>query len=220
MKSRELLRRIFEPLAVCYMAVLLASCAGKPILDAVDNPQAVWMENSQKLTEVSAWSLTGRASVKVGAEGWNMNLTWKQTGENYQIDLFGPLGMGRVKLIGQSGAVSLQRGSDDVLNAADPESLMQQELGWSLPVNGMRYWVMGLAGPNSQSKPSLNRDGTLRNLLQKGWNIHFDRYKKLDSVSLPGRVRLNNGALRLGLVIDNWKLERLSHRDKKEGAPG
>jgi outer membrane biogenesis lipoprotein LolB len=52
----------------------------------------------------------------------------------------------------------------------------------------------------------LNNEGQLSELKQSGWHITYNRYAEIDEYTLPGRIQLDNGNLRIRIVTQTWGL--------------
>ena len=91
-------------------------------------------------------------------------LFWLQRQDYYDIRLSGPLGRGAARLTGRPGQVSLEVANQGRYEASSPEELLGEQLGWSLPVSHLVWWVRGLPAPDSKSRLSLNGDSRLATL--------------------------------------------------------
>ena len=83
---------------------------------------------------------------------------------------------------------------------------MRQELGWSLPVEGLRSWVLGLPAERSVAVPAFDTEGRLARLSEAGWRLEYLRFEpQVGGVELPTRLNLERGDLRVKLVVDRWQ---------------
>lgn len=158
--------------------------------------------------------LTGKVGVREAEESFSANLLWHQMGEAFEIDLWGPLGQGRVKLVKKNGEISLES-DKGVLAQGDPERVMQAHLGWSLPLEVLPAWVQG--GPLAEVPASGLREDEFGRVLgfeQLGWNVLLERYQRVPVGSaseaaereLPRRVTATRNDARVRLVISDWRL--------------
>ena len=91
--------------------------------------------------------------------------------------------------------------------APSVEALMQEQLGWYVPVAGLRYWLTGRPGPGFIDHREVDLSGRLLRLEQDGWQVAFQRYMSIDEmIELPRKLELSNPRLRVRLVIDQWQL--------------
>ena len=194
--------------------LLLALCACEAL--PTQSPQTLateqsWRARQQTLSALSAWSLSGRIAIQTPAEGWHAALTWEQQGETYAIQLSSPLGQGAVQLNGDPAHVTLRTAAGED-SAQNPETLLERQFGWRLPVSGLRYWVLGLPDPNVPLQhQELDDQGRLARIQQSGWDIEFRRYAAGNRLDLPDKLFLNNSNaephLEVRMVVENWILQ-------------
>jgi len=190
-------------------AILLhAGCTSVPALKPVADPQRAWQERQQQLSRIQYWHLSGRMAVNNGSEAWQINLDWQQRGEDYQIQLNGPFGAGKVRLVGNAHGVLLHDSNDQTFYADHPGTLLYERTGVMMPVEGLRYWILGLASPQQQQQPELDAQGRLAYLEDANWQVKFRRYADVNSVQLPDKIFINKSTqdIDVRLVIDNWQL--------------
>jgi outer membrane lipoprotein LolB len=87
------------------------------------------------------------------------------------------------------------------------ETLMQQVLGWQLPLSGLRYWITALPVPDSESSIERDANGQVRLLRQQGWEISYSRYAALTADALPLRMKLQREGTEVLLLIDEWEAQ-------------
>lgn len=187
------------------MAAILSGCAlvrtPPPSTPGIADPEA-WQERRERLNGFDHWSLQGRAATgKV--LGWSGNLNWRQDGETFDVRLSGPLGAGGFRAKGEPGLVRIYTG-DETYYTNEPEELVEDIVGWRFPLEGLRYWAIGLPAPGSPARLSVDGDGLLAGLYQSGWQLAFTEYQRTDGPTLPRRIVLDNGEHTLQLVIDRW----------------
>ncbi len=203
-------------IVVLVAAVLVTGCTTLDLVDddvdtSVDTTSAleqVWNERQTELSSIKYWHLTGRLAVNNGDDAWNLNLDWQQKGDDYQIQINGAFGAGKVKMIGNAHGVLLKDSDDQTFYADTPEMLLYEQTGVFVPVEGLRYWVMGLTSPTQQDKPQLDKKGRLAYLEDANWKVKFKRYTQISGIDLPRKVFLlkNDKELDVRLVVDKWKL--------------
>lgn len=192
------------------VALGLSACATQPQKQTSAKKTAVWEIRQQQLSELNHWTFNGRVAVRdEHAEGWNASLSWRQLDQNYDIRLSGTLGQGGVRLHGDNNQAVIEAADQTPQSAASPEALMHAQLGWHVPVEGMKYWLMGRPKPQPGTddySETLDHLGRLSHLQQDGWNITYKRYARINGVELPRKLELKNQHLRVRLVIDSWRL--------------
>ena len=189
--------------AICFLwLILLAGCSLHP-----REPAAVVSSNPQQLYALRHWQLRGKLGLRLPDQSGSALLTWKQSGDDFDIFLSGPLGRGSTRITAQGGTVSMQT-DESTVSAGSPEELMQQTLGWWLPVSNLHYWIRGVAVPDlGIAAITRNADLTLASLDQSGWLVAYDSYQAVPPYLLPERVTVERGDIRATLVIKQWQLQ-------------
>lgn len=162
-------------------------------------------QRNAQLSAINSWAARGSIAIHTQQKGWNASFHWQQQSKNYNITLFGPLGTNRVQLSGSPQHVTLQTANKTV-SAYTPEALLQQELGWNIPVSDLVYWLRGTPGPDTRSRQSYDMNNHLVHLTQQGWNIVYLRYIAVNGIDLPNRLLLSNGPLQIRVVISQWDI--------------
>ncbi len=153
----------------------------------------------------TVWELQGRIAVRAGDDGWHASLKWRQNGPDYQADLSGPLGQGALRLRSDASGVTLEDAKGLRDQSPDADALLARHTGWNLPVNGLRYWVLGLAAPGSQAHWEREVNGRPQRLLQDGWEIRYTDFQEQPGVGqLPRRIDMTRTGLNARLLIDSW----------------
>lgn len=166
-----------------------------------------WQKRYSELKQVNSWTLNGSVSIQQAGKTNIASMRWQQQQmDNYNMMLFGPLSMGRVGIAGNSGSVTLTRTGKPPVSASSPESLMQQQLGWELPISNMYYWVRGIPAPGSNPRMNFDDQNHLTQLAQDGWVINYQNYTSVQQVDLPRTISMNNPRLNVRLVVKNWNI--------------
>lgn len=195
---------------LCAMTLLtlLGGCAviHKPHTEqaGVANEKA-WQQHQKQLEDFKTWSLQGRvASGKF--LGWTGNLSWRQQADHFDVRLAGPLGAGGMRARGSLDHVSIKTDDGKHYETDDPDALVRQALGWSFPLSPLTWWARGMPAPGDYQRLSVDKQGLLRSLKQKGWTIVYQQYEKPAGApaALPKRVILDDGDNRVRLVVDRW----------------
>lgn len=185
------------------ICVFLTACATVPIQEVPLNQNISWNTRASQLNTISEWKLQGAVALATSHGGQNASMTWQQDKANYQIDLFGPLGVGHITLKGDANNVVLLA-NGKTIQASSPEMLMQEVLGWQLPISHLYYWVRGIPAPNLAKTMTFDPYHHLLTLSQQGWIIQYQRYSNVQGVDVPTKILLKNGELRVVIVISDW----------------
>lgn len=187
--------------------LLLSSCARTPQQPVIpDNPQIAWAQHQQQMATLSSWDIMGKLGIRTPAQSNSTRFNWHQLDQHFDIRVTTLLGQGVATLSGSAGDVQLNLAGRGEFNTSTPEALLLQELGWTLPVDVLNYWIRGIPSPHSQALYQLNEQGLIETLQQAGWQLHFSHYQALDSHTLPGKIRLQQGDIILTLLVKRWSL--------------
>ena len=188
-------------------SLLLAGCfsAVKPEVaaDTANSEQAQhnWEARRATLRQVQNFSLQGRLA-ESGLVSFGGALSWIQTGPTFQARFYGPLGVGAVAISGSPGNMEIQN-KNGTYQTQQPEALMQQQFGWSLPVDGLRYWVLGLPAPGAVAL-KLDEGGHILSMQQNGWELVYSEYQNIAGLDLPKKFALSDPQRGFKVFIDVW----------------
>jgi outer membrane lipoprotein LolB len=195
------MRRLLLILCSTGLAVLLAACATTRQAATPPVAAVAWNQRVGDLQRLASWQLAGRTAVAFGTQGWQASLDWRQSGEAAEVHLSGPLGI---------GAMVLKRTAEGLsLNGAPPSDAvlaqLQDRLGFELPLDHLRYWLLGVPDPGSAFEFKPNDQDRAVQLTQDQWTIDYDRYMPVDGDVLPAHLVLSREGVRVRIVVDHWQ---------------
>lgn len=168
---------------------------------------ASWPARRAALQSLEAWQLDARIALSTADEGWSGTLSWRQHDEYVDARFRGPLGVGGFHIEGEPGRLALETSDGEQFVFTDPEAELAAELGWRVPLASMRYWMLGVADPRAgDAEEMLDDEGRLSRLEQRDWTVDYTSYRSFDGATLPRKLVMDNGELRIRLAVDNWRL--------------
>lgn len=168
--------------------------------------ETLWLQRAAQLQQLEQWSFRGRTLIQQGKEGWNAGVSWQQKQDTFKIRLTGPFAQGAVELTGDSQQVEMLTSEGDKYSAETPEQLLEEVLGWRLPVSALRDWVRGLPYQGAPvTLREIDDNGHLLVLNQAGWQVEFLRYVPFAGQQIPDKVFIKSDDLSVRLVISGWK---------------
>lgn len=187
--------------------VLLSALLGACAVTSPPSPQTdeAWQRHQQSLARLAGWSLVARVVLSADDDAWSGRLWWQQRADGYRIRFSAPTGQGGMELDGSSHGVEMRLADGQVLRAADAEALMREQLGWYLPLGGLRYWVTGMPEPGPEFDMYLDASGRLARLDQSQWEVRYPAYRRVGDLQLPRKVFMESDELSLRLVVDRWE---------------
>ena len=180
----------------------IALFTGCTLFPAQMPPPVAWPKRQAQLESIVNFTLRGRISTNAASVP-GANLFWRQMGKLFDVQLAGPFGAGAVSISGTPDDVEL-RNSEGTLRTRQPEAWLRERVGWSLPVHGLRYWIVGLPAPGGYEQLIWDERDRIALLKQSGWTLNFEQYRLVEQWELPRLLVLERGDLRVKLVIDEW----------------
>lgn len=190
-------------ISIMALALLgLSGCA------AMRREPAGMAEQQALVGRLGKWKLEGRIAVRTTQDAWQANLVWEHEGKQDRLRFSGPLNQGMVSIILQEDLIFINEGNGVERMSRDPDALLTEKLGFSVPLASLRYWILGVPAPFEKSAAmELDSAGRLRHLRQSDWSLDFERYGYWDGISLPQKILIRNPELRIRLFADEWTIE-------------
>lgn len=180
---------------LAFLAVfLLAACSTTPVM----------LQRTSGMEQPFAFN--GRIAIRQDGQRTSAGVRWVHRAGVDEIMLLAPLGQTVARIVRGEQQVTLEADGRKYV-AADAETLMQQELGWTLPLSGLRYWVMALAAPDGEFRSERDGGGQVSLLQQQGWTIRYSRYAAAGPAALPLRLDMRREGMEVRLVIDAWEAQ-------------
>lgn len=166
-----------------------------------------WEARRVALVAFDAWQLDGRVAIAAGDEGYSGSLAWVQSGATLDFRFQGPLGFGGLHIHGSADLLTVTTSKGETFTVTDPERDLEAKLGWSLPLNGMRYWMVGIPDPAAAFSADYDGAGRPREIRQSGWVVRYDAFHdaaSLAAAALPRRFTVERDAVRIKVVAERW----------------
>jgi outer membrane lipoprotein LolB len=153
-----------------------------------------------------SFEIAGRLSARHDADAFTATFHWNHSAGRDQLDLASPLGQTLARLAGDASGVELRTPDGGVQSASDWRTLTSRGLGWSLPVDGLAFWIQGAARKDAPYTAEAADDGRLSVLRQDGWTIAYQAFTNdASGVPRPARMTLDYPGVELRIVIDAWQ---------------
>ncbi|EPJ46567.1 MAG: hypothetical protein OFPII_19540 [Osedax symbiont Rs1] len=186
--------------------LVLAGCSTAPQKSSSSEPAVFsWQEHFKNISNIQQWDASAKIAIKVKGKTQSAKMIWLQQNNNYQIEFSGPFGHAGPKLHGDAKMATLLIPKEQPIKGNNTSELLQKRLGWQLPVENAKFWILGIPSPLSESKVTLKEE-RLTTLQQDGWTINYPKYKTVDNHPLPAKIILTKEDLRLLLIIYKWKI--------------
>ncbi|MDD3266432.1 MAG: lipoprotein insertase outer membrane protein LolB [Burkholderiales bacterium] len=174
---------------VALLILSLTSCASyydMPVENAA---------NYHKPTSVDKnYDIGGRFSIITPKDNYYGNYSWQHDATSDHLSMFSPIGTVVANITVESEVATLET-SDGVYKGKDLDALLIKQLGFTLPVNYLHYWVQGIPLPESPITNQLKSGFT-----QLGWDVE---YLKWADDNHPYIMQISNSQMKVKLLI-NW----------------
>ncbi|GAB4221771.1 MAG: lipoprotein insertase outer membrane protein LolB [Francisella sp.] len=190
---------------------LLSSCSTTSANISDIESQKVFNKKDiyNKLLNLKKWQVSGVIGIIYNNKAESANYIYQQDEDAFDIKLYGPLGVGSIEIKGNKNGVCLENAKGQKLTAKDIKTLMLEQLGWYVPVNGLQYWIKGISMPNIKQKSQFNTHNLLQSIDQNGWNIQYGNYKIIDNIyPLPIKIKMIRDNLNIKIIIKSWQIPK------------
>jgi outer membrane lipoprotein LolB len=191
------------------LALLLAACGTTSNVTAPAN--ADFELHRQAILAAQDWQLSGRLSVRQNNDSERVSLNWKQNAEDFDITLWGTLGLGSTRIFGSDQGLTIEKPNEAPVQLSGLDALSREYLVFDFPAAYLLYWVRGVPVPQLPASQVLDGNNLLSTLSQRdpsgrNWDLSFDRYRTANALNLPGRIRVTSGNIQLIFLVDDWQL--------------
>ena len=199
---------LWKPHWLFFVLLVLNACTGVAVKETGPGNKAAYQNRAAVLAAIPEWSFVGRISLDDGDRGGSGRLQWEVRSENSELDFHGAMGRGAWHLqIGPEGAV-LKEANGAEQTATGVNALIQDRMGWPIPVEALQWWVRGLAAPGAVEDEKFDSEGLLISLGQFGWRVDFERYDSVAGAVLPVRLNARRDNYRVKLAISRWRMDK------------
>ena len=192
---------------LCVVALsAISGCATSPKLSL---PSGDGQAAQSRLYDLPYWKAEGRLGVKASEGAWNANLFWEHEKAQDRVRISGPFNQGGVSIILQDDLIYINEGNGVTELAHDPRASLKRRLGFEVPVESLRYWMLGLPAPDDAAILAAAGGSASRGFVQQGWTMSFERFEPFAGGEVPKKISLTGNRVKLKLIIDSW-MERQS----------
>lgn len=195
------------------LASLLQGCASTVEIPLTLTEPPHWQETISQLSAIDHWEFSGKIGVKVPARIDSAVINrWKQEDAQFIIDLSSAIfGLGATRIEGTPDFIIITESGENPITSYHPTKLIQQHIGWPLPIGQLRYWVKGIPAPVKSANDQIsglkfNNNGELSQLNQNGWQVDYSKYTQFNNVNLPRKVVLRQQQAKITVIINEWQL--------------
>lgn len=208
------MKKLIKPFS---LAALFALAGCQSVLDAPteiqqptvqiahNDPQ--WQAHLAKLQQINSYKATGQFGYISPEERFSSHFNWQyQTPTNFGLELSSNLSSKSMKLHRNARGLTVSDSEGNSRSDRDIDSLMQELIGVSFPIDQFAYWVKGLPENNGNYVVNEKRQLSQFSYPINGtvWKASYVEYHEDRTPNLPKLIVLENGSQTLKIRIDNW----------------
>ena len=143
-------------------------------------------------------------------EGVHGSFEWEQKPDLTTITLLTPLGQVAATVDVMPQLTTFTIPGKQPKTAPDAEGLLRSQLGWDLPVNGMKQWLQGCA-VDIKGNPFIATPEKKTVITKEKWQIDYVSWIDGPTMPLPKRINIAKGKdstnldINIKLVVDEWR---------------
>jgi outer membrane lipoprotein LolB len=149
-------------IVICISLLILSSCT--MFYDvSIDKPAGY----VQPQVVEPNFNISGRFFIKTAHKNNYGNFTWDKLQDNESLAFRTPIGQTVAQITIESGVATLAH-KDKVYSGEDLDTMMQNHLGFTLPMSQLHYWIKGVPLPNVPITKKLTSG-----FVQLGWDVEY-----------------------------------------------
>ena len=196
-------------IALAALAVLatLSGCRTAPPPVAIPGPgaDAPWPAQRAALEKLDRYALAGKVGVAANGQGFSAALRYEQQPRHADLALDGPLGIGGMRIALEENRLGVTNSRGEALDGEAARAEIERRLGFELPLDELRWWLLGLPAPGQSDVDAAPDTGEIRGFVQNGWHVAINTRAPALGFSLPQRLTAERGGARLKLFIERWR---------------
>jgi len=206
-KKETLTAHVRHTLFGAILALSLTACVHQPATTHIE-------ETKHKFNDpvaLTTFNFRGKAGLRQPKKSVSANIVWDQFGEDFDIELFGPFGIGhsRIEKRGQQASLTYK---GTLYDTDTIQNVFFHATGMNLPLQHVHWWARGLEAPGVKTyHRQRNEAGYITGFTQAQWQIDFQRFTVEENYKLPEKLTISNGEYRLTLIIKSWTLSKSAH---------
>lgn len=176
-----------------------------PACHQANRVKAVGPNQLLDLSSLDNYQFSGKMSFSDGQDGGSGSIHWQRRAGLISAKLKAPLGSKSWQISEQQyGAEMIANGNIIVADSA--QTLISSQLGWQVPWQPLKSWVIGQPHQANQAQVAWQPDGFI--IYEDGWTIEYSRLKSdpnLTSKQLAHKMVARNKAYAIKLIVKQWQ---------------
>lgn len=183
---------------------LVGGCAS-----VAPRPAGDWLDDRRDwFSQYPDWSVEGRLGLSDGERGGSLAMHWQAHGAIHDIRLRTLAGGQQWRLVMEPGRAVLTGSEVGRIEGPDPDALVEQAIGWPIPLRHMADWLRGLPAPGS-ARVRYGEEGLMHGLDWDDWSLQYSRWAGWGdgAVRLPARIDVVRKPHEVRLALRGWRFD-------------
>jgi outer membrane lipoprotein LolB len=194
--------------AALVLALLAIGCASPPVHHVGPLPERAYNESID---------IGGRFSVQFQhadkPESWSGSFSWTQSPQLTTVTLQSPFGQTLATIVVDRNSATLTQSGKPPRRAVNVDALVQDALGWPLPIANLRDWLQGYAFDAKSERITATPQLTEPIATRDGWRLRYVSWQddnEIGARDVPKRIDMERttaeaGDVQMRLVISTWQ---------------
>jgi outer membrane lipoprotein LolB len=190
-------------------ALLLASCSTRPVSQA---PAMDWQSRQARYATIDDWQLRARLGLRSANRSGSVTLLWEEQPQQRSIRLLNPMGGGLVSLQQDEHGARLEDNKRSTWQAATAGDAIYRATGWRIPIEQLRWWLLGVVTPGSENDYALDEQQRLASVRTEDWRLTIEDYRLFDDIELPARITVQSTPendseqpMQARIIVKSWQ---------------
>lgn len=159
---------------------------------------------SSHWSDINSWSITGKIAITDGRQSASGKFDWEISPENFTAQFKAPLGQGSWKISEDNNQAHLISSKHPDKFARNAQDLISNELGWSFPLEKLKFWIRGfeyLQTLNKHEKP-------IESISEEEWHVSYQKWQNTPLGLLPAKIKASKPPYSVKLIIYQWDFNK------------
>lgn len=160
---------------VVFMTVLLSGCASTGLLPAHESAAtALLQDKEQAARKVSSWKLSAEVQISQHNRSGRVRVMWIESKKRFKMRIAAITGKTLAVITGNVGGKVSAIDARGMAHYADnARKLVKDLLGTDIPVDHLRFWILGSPVPSTEVSDARQSAGELISFVQDGWQVGY-----------------------------------------------
>jgi outer membrane lipoprotein LolB len=147
-----------------------------------------FVERQQFVRSLITWQYSAKVGLSTPDLNEQANLVWEFSGQANSVRMFGPLGVGAIKLQFDKAGVVLSDNKGLLHRGNSAEQLLTRIVGWPIPIDALSSWMFVLPAKGAAYRYALDENRQIERLEQLGWLIQYSDYRDYQGQLMPRKI--------------------------------